>query len=57
MLRPLIFALGAVCTFSYAGDLSENSLDAGKVSAQSKPVTLLGQGVEVGQKCSAEVLK
>ena len=49
MLRPLIFALGAVCTFSYAGDLSENSLDAGKVSAQSKPVTLLGQGVEVGQ--------
>ncbi|MAD02277.1 thiol peroxidase [Pseudoalteromonas shioyasakiensis] len=50
MLRPLIFALGAVCTFSYAGDLSENSLDAGKVSAQSKPVTLLGQGVEVGQK-------
>ena len=50
MLRPLIFALSAVCTFSYAGDLSENSLDAGKVSAQSKPVTLLGQGVEVGQK-------
>ncbi len=50
MLRPLIFALGAICTFSYAGDLSENSLDAGKVSAQSKPVTLLGQGVEVGQK-------
>ena len=50
MLRPLIFALGAVCTFSYAGDLSENGLDAGKVSAQSKPVTLLGQGVEVGQK-------
>ena len=49
MLRPLMFALGAVCTFSYAGDLSENSLDAGKVSAQSKPVTLLGQGVEVGQ--------
>ena len=50
MLRPLIFALGAVCTFSYAGDLSENSFDAGKVSAQSKPVTLLGQAVEVGQK-------
>ena len=50
MLRPLMFALGAVCTFSYAGDLSENSLDAGKVSAQSKPVTLLGQGVEVGQQ-------
>ena len=50
MLRPLIFALSAVCTFSYAGNLSENSLDAGKVSAQSKPVTLLGQGVEVGQK-------
>ncbi len=49
MLRPLIFSLSAVCTFSYAGDLSENSLDAGKVSAQSKPVTLLGQGVEVGQ--------
>jgi thiol peroxidase len=45
-----MFALGAVCTFSYAGDLSENSLDAGKVSAQSKPVTLLGQGVEVGQQ-------
>ncbi|MEZ7187118.1 thiol peroxidase [Pseudoalteromonas sp. DY56-GL22] len=50
MLRPLMFALGAVCTFTYAGDLSENSLDAGKVSAQSKPVTLLGQGVEVGQQ-------
>ncbi len=50
LLRPLMFALGAVCTFSYANDLVENSLDAGKVSVQSKPVTLLGQGVKVGQQ-------
>ncbi|MCF7500307.1 MULTISPECIES: thiol peroxidase [unclassified Pseudoalteromonas] len=50
MIRPLIFALGSLCTFSYASELPENTLDAGKVSAQSKPVTLLGQGVEVGQQ-------
>ncbi len=50
MLRPVIFALAAMSAFSYANDLSENSLDAGKVSAQSKPVTLLGQGVEIGQQ-------
>ncbi|MCO7187080.1 MULTISPECIES: thiol peroxidase [unclassified Pseudoalteromonas] len=32
----------------YASELQENQVDAGKVSAQGKPVTLLGQGVKVG---------
>ncbi|TMP27418.1 thiol peroxidase [Pseudoalteromonas rubra] len=31
-----------------ASELQENQVDAGKVSAQGKPVTLLGQGIKVG---------
>ncbi|MEJ2912825.1 thiol peroxidase [Pseudoalteromonas sp. C12FD-1] len=50
MVRPLIFALStlALSSVGYASQLQENTLDAGKVSAQGKPVTLLGKGVSVG---------
>lgn len=50
MLRSLTFALSAFCSMAFATDMSENTLDAGKVSAQSKPITLLGQGVKLGDK-------
>jgi len=50
MLRSLTFALCAFCTSTYASSIPENTLDASKVSAQSKPITLLGQGVKVGDK-------
>ena len=54
MLRSLTFALCAFCTTStYASSIPENTLDAAKVSAQSKPITLLGQGVKVGDKAPA----
>ena len=48
MLRSLAFALSAFCSVAIAADYPENTLDAGKVSAQGKPVTLLGKGVSVG---------
>ncbi|CAM3092122.1 thiol peroxidase [Pseudoalteromonas distincta] len=48
MLRSLAFALSAFCSVAIAADYPENTLDVGKVSAQGKPVTLLGQGVSVG---------
>ena len=48
MLRSLAFALSAFCSVAIAADYPENTLDEGKVSAQGKPVTLLGQGVSVG---------
>ena len=50
MVRSLIFALStlALNSVGYASQLQENTLDAGKVSAQGKPVTLLGKGVSVG---------
>ncbi|ALU42505.1 thiol peroxidase [Pseudoalteromonas rubra] len=32
----------------HASELPENLVDAGKVNAQGKPVTLLGQGIKVG---------
>ncbi|WP_024605321.1 MULTISPECIES: thiol peroxidase [unclassified Pseudoalteromonas] len=48
MLRSLAFALSAFCSVAIAADYPENTLDAGKVSAQGKPVTLLGQGISVG---------
>ncbi|CAM4424017.1 thiol peroxidase [Pseudoalteromonas ostreae] len=50
MLRSLTFALSAFCSMAFAADITENTLDAGKVSAQSKPITLLGQGVKLGDK-------
>lgn len=50
MLRSLTFALFTFCTSTYATSIAENTLDASKVSAQSKPITLLGQGVKVGDK-------
>ncbi|MEM5508414.1 thiol peroxidase [Pseudoalteromonas sp. AS71] len=48
MLRSLTFALSAFCSVAIAADYPENTLDIGKVSAQGKPVTLLGKGVSVG---------
>ena len=48
MLRSLAFALSAFCSVAIAADYPENTLDAGKVSAQGKPVTLLGKGISVG---------
>ena len=48
MLRSLVFALSAFCSVAIAADYPENTLDAGKVSAQGKPVTLLGQGISIG---------
>jgi len=50
MLRLITFALCTFCSATFAANLAENSLDAGKVSAQSKPITLLGTGVEVSQQ-------
>jgi thiol peroxidase len=51
MVRSLIFALStlALSSVGHASQYpAENTLDAGKVSAQGKPVTLLGKGVSVG---------
>ena len=48
MLRSLAFALSAFCSVAIAADYPENTLDIGKVSAQGKPVTLLGKGISVG---------
>ncbi|MBH0057622.1 thiol peroxidase [Pseudoalteromonas sp. SWXJZ94C] len=48
MFRSLAFALSVFCSVAVASDIPENTLDAGKVSAQGKPITLLGKGVSVG---------
>jgi len=48
MLRSLAFVLSAFCSVAIAADYPENMLDIGKVSAQGKPVTLLGKGISVG---------
>lgn len=50
MVRSLIFALSTLALSSvvHASQYPENTLDTGKVSAQGKPVTLLGKGVSVG---------
>ena len=48
MRRSLAFALSLFCCTSFASELPENTLDAGKVIAQGKPVTLLGQGLKIG---------
>ena len=48
MLRSLAFILSAFCSVAIAADYPENTLDIGKVSAQGKPVTLLGKGISVG---------
>ena len=49
MRRTLAFALSLFCCASFAADLPENKLDAGRVTAQGKPVTLLGKGLTVGE--------
>ncbi|TMO05317.1 thiol peroxidase [Pseudoalteromonas sp. S558] len=48
MFRALFFILSIFSSFTNATPILENKLDAGKVSAQGKPVTLLGKGVSVG---------
>lgn len=48
MLRSLVFAMSAFCSIAVAADYQENTLDAGKVSAQDKPITLMGKGVSQG---------
>ncbi|CAH9056892.1 Thiol peroxidase [Pseudoalteromonas holothuriae] len=50
MNKAVIFALTLISTPLFAIDLSENQIDNAKVSANGKHVTLLGNGVEVGQK-------
>ena len=51
MVRSLIFALStlALSSVGHASQYPENTLDAGKVSAQGKPVTVVGKGVSVGE--------
>ncbi|MBQ4833243.1 thiol peroxidase [Pseudoalteromonas sp. MMG010] len=48
MLRIFILGLNVLCSSLFAYEPTINSLDAGSVSVQNKPVTLLGQGVKVG---------
>ncbi|WP_273050227.1 thiol peroxidase [Pseudoalteromonas sp.] len=48
MFRALFLILSIFSSFTNATPILENKLDAGKVSAQGKPVTLLGKGVSVG---------
>jgi len=50
MFRTLIFIMSTCCFTAQANTISENTLDAGKVFAQGKPITLLGKGVAVGDK-------
>ncbi len=53
MIKKLLVSSIAVMTFSLSAVAQQsttiNNLDAGKVTAQGKPVVLLGTGVEVGQ--------
>lgn len=49
MCRSLAFVLSLFCCASFASALPENTLDAGKVTAQGKPVTLLGKGIDIGE--------
>ncbi|KTF14883.1 thiol peroxidase [Pseudoalteromonas sp. H105] len=50
MLRLFTFVLCSFYATTSAADITQNTLDAGKVTAQSKPVTLLGNGVKVSQQ-------
>ena len=49
MYRTFAFVLSAFCSVAMAADYPENTLDAGKVSVQGKPITLMGEGVSVGE--------
>ncbi|MFC3032324.1 thiol peroxidase [Pseudoalteromonas fenneropenaei] len=49
MLKRLSLAFMFAVAPALAADLPENTLDMGKVMVQSKPVTLLGTGVSIGQ--------
>lgn len=49
MYRTFAFVLSAFCSVAMAADYQENTLDAGKVSVQGKPITLMGEGVSVGE--------
>lgn len=53
MIKSFLLSTVAVTTLSFSALAQQsstiNNVDAGKVSAQGKPVVLLGKGVEVGQ--------
>jgi thioredoxin-dependent peroxiredoxin len=50
MFRSLVFVLSAFSSLAVMAEHAPNTLDAGKVTAQGKPVTLLGNGVSVGEQ-------
>ncbi|GAB0109403.1 thiol peroxidase [Pseudoalteromonas distincta] len=50
MFRTLILIFATLIPLANANSIAENTLDAGKVFVQGKPITLLGQGVSVGDK-------
>ncbi|NOU49608.1 thiol peroxidase [Pseudoalteromonas sp. JBTF-M23] len=50
MNKVIILAAALISNSILAIDLPENQIDMGKVSANGKPVTLLGSGIELGQQ-------
>ncbi|WP_105168629.1 thiol peroxidase [Pseudoalteromonas sp. T1lg23B] len=50
MYKAIILATALFSTQLLAKDFQENQIDNGKVNANGKPVTLLGNGVKVGQQ-------
>lgn len=50
MFRTLVFIFFTISYFVNASPTNENTLDSGKVLAQGKPITLLGNGVSIGDK-------
>lgn len=50
MLKRLTLPLLLLSVQAFSFELPENTLDQGKVLAQNKPVTLLGNGVSIGQE-------
>lgn len=50
MYRSLTIIFSLWCGLSFAFEPAENTADAAKVTAQGKPVTLLGKNIEVGEQ-------
>ena len=50
MLKKIILALSLASPATLAIEIEENQIDKGKVFAQGKEVTLLGNGVKVNQQ-------
>ncbi|MCF6435122.1 MULTISPECIES: thiol peroxidase [Pseudoalteromonas] len=50
MHKAIILATALFSAQIFATDFKENQIDNGKVNANGKPVTLLGNGVKVGQQ-------